>query len=119
MYVSSRRRKDADIHGAEERRPLRGVVVLCWVGLQLISLGVEGAQEAGESRSLGGAPVFFPADDGHLVHPGQPCEFLLVQAALASETPNAPAEGAAGESREGQEQFERSSGRAWVVVNSG
>jgi len=93
-------------------------VVLSCVGLQLISLGVEGAQEAGESRSLGGAPVFFPADDGHLVHPGQPCEVLLVQAALMPETLDPLAEGAGGEPRDAQEQFDRPSGRLLVFVNS-
>jgi len=76
-------------------------------------------QEAGESRSLGGAPIFFPADAVHLVHSGQPCEFLLVQAALTPETLDALAEGAGGESRDGQEQFDRSCGRVWVFVNSG
>ncbi len=43
---------DADIGGADEGRSLQGAVVLSCVGLQLISLGVGGAQEAGESRSL-------------------------------------------------------------------
>ncbi len=126
LYGSPRRWKDADIRGADEGRSLQGAVVLSClaapafgVGLQLIRLGVEGAQEAGESRSLRGAPVFFPADDGHLVHPGQPREVFLVQAELMPETLDPLAEGAGGETRDGQEQFDRSSGSLLVVVNSG
>ena len=75
-----------------------------WV--EILGLTLKGAQEAGESRSLGGAPVFFPADDGHLVHPGQSRELLLVQAALTPETLDALAECAGGESGDAEKQLD-------------
>ncbi len=122
VYGSPRRWKDADIRGADEGRSLQGAVVLSClgapafgVGLQLIRLGVEGAQEAGESRSFGDAALFFPAHNSHLVYPGQPREVFLVQAALIPETLDPLAEGACGEPGDGQEQFDRSSGPVLVL----
>ncbi len=67
---------------------------------------VQTASARRESRSLGDATRFFPADDGHLVYPGQPCELRLVQAALLPETLDPLAEGACGEPGKGQEQFD-------------